>query len=186
MVREPHRGLRDRIDALDWMAPATKKEAKAKLATLNVGIGLSRQVARLHGPRGRGRRGVRQPERAELFDCRGGLAKLGRSGRPQRVDDDAAERERGQPAGVERDELPRRHPSAALLRPRAPGGDGLRRDRRRDRSRDEPQLRRSGALFDVRGSCTTGGRRRTSQHFKASASGSSASSTRTGPFPTSR
>jgi predicted metalloendopeptidase len=29
----------DRIDHLDWMAPATKKEAKAKLAVLKVGVG---------------------------------------------------------------------------------------------------------------------------------------------------
>ncbi len=31
--------FRKRIDALDWMAPATKAEAKAKLSTLYVGIG---------------------------------------------------------------------------------------------------------------------------------------------------
>ncbi len=31
--------FRKRIDALDWMAPATKTEAKAKLSTLYVGIG---------------------------------------------------------------------------------------------------------------------------------------------------
>ena len=28
-----------RIDALDWMAPATKAQAKAKLAALKVGVG---------------------------------------------------------------------------------------------------------------------------------------------------
>jgi len=31
--------FRDRIDRLDWMAPATKQEAKAKLAALKVGVG---------------------------------------------------------------------------------------------------------------------------------------------------
>ena len=42
-----------RIDALEWMAPKTKAQAKAKLAVLKVGRRLSRQVARLLGPRGR-------------------------------------------------------------------------------------------------------------------------------------
>ncbi len=41
-----------RIDALDWMAPATKKEAKAKLAVLKVGVGYPRPVARLRRPGG--------------------------------------------------------------------------------------------------------------------------------------
>jgi putative endopeptidase len=31
--------FRDRIDRLEWMAPATKREAKAKLAVLKVGVG---------------------------------------------------------------------------------------------------------------------------------------------------
>jgi len=31
--------FRVRIDKLDWMAPATKAEAKRKLATLKVGVG---------------------------------------------------------------------------------------------------------------------------------------------------
>ena len=31
--------FRDRIDRLEWMAPATKQEAKAKLAALKVGVG---------------------------------------------------------------------------------------------------------------------------------------------------
>lgn len=39
MVRELIAAFRKRIDALTWMAPATKAEAKAKLDTLYVGIG---------------------------------------------------------------------------------------------------------------------------------------------------
>ena len=39
MVRELIAAFRKRIDALTWMAPATKTEAKAKLDTLYVGIG---------------------------------------------------------------------------------------------------------------------------------------------------
>jgi putative endopeptidase len=39
MVTNLIAAFRDRIDGLDWMAPATKKEAKAKLAVLKVGVG---------------------------------------------------------------------------------------------------------------------------------------------------
>jgi putative endopeptidase len=39
MVKNITVAFEKRIDALDWMDPATKKEAKAKLAVLNVGIG---------------------------------------------------------------------------------------------------------------------------------------------------
>ena len=39
MVANLIAAFRQRIDRLDWMAPATKKEAKAKLAVLKVGVG---------------------------------------------------------------------------------------------------------------------------------------------------
>jgi putative endopeptidase len=39
MVANIVEAFRKRIDALDWMAPATKAEAKAKLGTLYVGVG---------------------------------------------------------------------------------------------------------------------------------------------------
>ncbi|HET6578873.1 MAG TPA: M13 family metallopeptidase [Gemmatimonadales bacterium] len=39
MVANLIAAFRDRIDRLDWMAPATKQEAKAKLAVLKVGVG---------------------------------------------------------------------------------------------------------------------------------------------------
>jgi len=39
MVKNIIDAFRRRIDALDWMAPATKAEAKAKLGTLYVGVG---------------------------------------------------------------------------------------------------------------------------------------------------
>ena len=39
MVQNIIAAFRKRIDALDWMAPATKAEAKAKLGTLYVGVG---------------------------------------------------------------------------------------------------------------------------------------------------
>ena len=39
MVANIIAAFRDRIDRLEWMAPATKREAKAKLAALKVGVG---------------------------------------------------------------------------------------------------------------------------------------------------
>jgi putative endopeptidase len=39
MVANIIAAFRDRIDRLEWMAPATKREAKAKLAVLKVGVG---------------------------------------------------------------------------------------------------------------------------------------------------
>ena len=108
-----------RIDALDWMAPATKAKAKAKLAVLKVGVGYPdkwRDYCALEIVRGdafgnaRARGAVRVPRRSSR--------KLG-----QPVD-------RGEwvmtPQTVnavnlpvhERHELPGRHPAAALLRSR--------------------------------------------------------------------
>ena len=39
MVRNVVLAFAKRIDALDWMAPGTKAQAKAKLAVLKVGVG---------------------------------------------------------------------------------------------------------------------------------------------------
>src|SRR5947207_14426210 len=39
MVNTLRAALEHRIDALSWMAPATKEQAKAKLKTLRVGVG---------------------------------------------------------------------------------------------------------------------------------------------------
>ena len=80
---------------------------------------LSGQLARLRRPRrGEGRRlrqrgaGPAVPVPAEPCEAR-------RAGGPRRVGDDAADRERGEPAGDERHEFPRRDPAAALLRSQA-------------------------------------------------------------------
>ena len=67
-----------RIDALDWMAPATKAKAKAKLATLKVRVGYPDRLARLL-ERSRSCAATRygNAQRAELFEYRRNLAKLG-------------------------------------------------------------------------------------------------------------
>jgi predicted metalloendopeptidase len=78
MVSNIIAAFRDRIDSLDWMAPATKQEAKAKLTVLKVGVGYpdkwpsysELQIAK-GDPYG-------NFERARLFDYRRAVAKLAR------------------------------------------------------------------------------------------------------------
>ena len=99
------------------MAPATKKEAKAKLAVLKVGVGYPDTGPTYTGLEVVAGDAYGNAERA------GGLrvsaqpvAKLGQPVDRSRVGHDAADRERRQPAGDERDELPRGDPAAAVLR----------------------------------------------------------------------
>ena len=121
-----------------------RRKAKAKLAVLKVGVGYPdkwRDYSGLEVVRGdalgnaRARLAVRVP--LEPGEARP-------AGRPRRVGDEPAARQRGQPAGDERAQLPGGDPAAALLRSGAAGGHGLRRHRRRHRPRDQPQLRRPG------------------------------------------
>jgi len=67
-----------RIDKLDWMSPATKTKAKAKLSTLYVGIGYPehwRSYARLKITRDDA---LGNRDRSSLFDYHASLAKLGK------------------------------------------------------------------------------------------------------------
>ncbi|MDQ3265407.1 MAG: M13 family metallopeptidase [Myxococcota bacterium] len=78
MVKNIVRALGQRIDALEWMTPATREKAREKLATLQVGIGHPakwRDYSGLEVVRGDawGNR-----ERASRFELARNLAKLGR------------------------------------------------------------------------------------------------------------
>ncbi len=78
MVKNIVRALGKRIDALEWMTPATREKAREKLGTLQVGIGHPakwRDYSGLEVVRGDawGNR-----ERAERFELARNLAKLGR------------------------------------------------------------------------------------------------------------
>jgi len=76
MVTELLAAFGRRIDRLYWMAPATKKQAQAKLATLRVGVAYPdrfRSYAGLVVVRGDA---LGNAERAELFEYRRALAKL--------------------------------------------------------------------------------------------------------------
>ena len=67
----------DRIDHLDWMAPATKKEAKAKLAVLKVGVGYPDTWPGYAGLKIVAGDAYGNAERAELFGYRRSLDRLG-------------------------------------------------------------------------------------------------------------
>ncbi|HEU4411213.1 MAG TPA: M13 family metallopeptidase [Polyangiaceae bacterium] len=78
MVKNELAAFARRIDQLDWMAPATKQKALAKLAALKVGVGYPdrwRDYAGLEVVRGDA---LGNAERASLFEYRRNLAKLGR------------------------------------------------------------------------------------------------------------
>ena len=66
-----------RIDALDWMAPATKASAKEKLAALKVGVGYPDRWRDYSGLRVVRGDAFGNANRAELFELRRSLAKLG-------------------------------------------------------------------------------------------------------------
>ena len=71
---------RDSIDAIDWMSPATKQEAQAKLATFTPKIGYPEALARLlaRSRSNEGRPGRQRPARARVRPTRASLAKLGK------------------------------------------------------------------------------------------------------------
>jgi len=76
MVRNLVRAFAARIDRLEWMAPDTRRQAKAKLATLKVGLGYPdrwRDYSGLEVVRGDA---FGNAERAELFEYRRNLAQL--------------------------------------------------------------------------------------------------------------
>jgi putative endopeptidase len=77
MVRNLVSAFAARIDRIEWMAPETRRQAKAKLATLKVGLGYPdkwRDYSGLEVVRGDA---LGNAERAGLFDYRRNLAKLG-------------------------------------------------------------------------------------------------------------
>lgn len=78
MVKNIIAAFRTRIDGLDWMTPATRAKAKAKLETLYVGIGYPekwRDYSGLEIVRGDA---VGNASRSALFDYRSSVAKLGK------------------------------------------------------------------------------------------------------------
>jgi putative endopeptidase len=68
-----------RIDRLDWMAPGTKARAKAKLATLKVGVGYPDKWLDYSGLTVVAGDALGNAQRAELFEYHRNVAKLGQA-----------------------------------------------------------------------------------------------------------
>ena len=133
-----------RIDHLEWMTPQTRARAKAKLATLKVGVGYPDHWRGFAALEVRARDAFGNAGRAERFELEHALKKLGTpvdrsewAMLPQEVNavNLPAMNALNFPAGDS---------AAAVLRSPPSRGDGLRRHRRHHRPRDQPQLRRSG------------------------------------------
>jgi putative endopeptidase len=78
MVKNIIAAFARRIDALAWMTPATKARAKAKLAVLKVGVGYPDRWRDYSGLEVVAGDPVGNVHRAELFDHRDRVARLGR------------------------------------------------------------------------------------------------------------
>ncbi len=76
MVANLIAAFRTRIDRLDWMSPATKAEAKAKLAVLKVGVGYPDKWPSYAGLEVQRGDAYGNLERSRLFQLRGAVAKL--------------------------------------------------------------------------------------------------------------
>ncbi len=77
MVRNLIAAFSRRIDQLDWMAPETKAKAKAKLAVLKIGVGYPDHWIDYSGLEIHRYDALGNAQRAELFETRRNLAKLG-------------------------------------------------------------------------------------------------------------
>jgi putative endopeptidase len=77
MVANIMAAFRDRIDRLEWMAPATKKQAKAKLAVLKVGVGYPDRWPTYDGLTVKPSDAFGNLERARLYQYRRRVARLG-------------------------------------------------------------------------------------------------------------
>jgi putative endopeptidase len=78
MVRNLIAAFGRRIDHLDWMAAETKAKAKAKLAVLKIGVGYPDRWIDYAGLEVRAGDAFGNAQRAELFETRRNLAKLGK------------------------------------------------------------------------------------------------------------
>ncbi len=107
--------FRQRLEDLTWMAPATKKEALAKLGTLEVSRRLPQSLALLRRARDQARRPLRQSLSRQPLRVRLQPRPHRQARRPQGVVHDTADRQRRQPPARQRPQLSRRHPPAAVL-----------------------------------------------------------------------
>ena len=135
---------RRNIAQLDWMSAETKARAQDKLARFTPKIGYPDQWRDYSALQVDPDDLLGNVRAGAAFETDRELAKLGGPVDRDRVAHDPADGQRLLQPRHERDRLPRRHPAAAVLRPRGRGRGQLRRDRRGHRPRDRPRVRRPG------------------------------------------
>ena len=100
MVKNLMAAFGRRIDALDWMDAGHQGEGQGEAGRAQGRRRLPRSLARLLGPAGRARRRVRQRAARRAVRAPAQPREARAAGRSLRVGDDAADRQRGQPAGA--------------------------------------------------------------------------------------
>ena len=144
MVANIIAAFRERIEALSWMDPSTKAEAQAKLTTLYVGVGYPETWIDYSAYEVKADDIFGNIWRGSLFEYHREVARLGATGRPQRMVDDAADGQRGQSAAAKRAQLSRLPFCSLRSLIRWPRRGQLRRHRVRHRARNQPYLRHRG------------------------------------------
>jgi predicted metalloendopeptidase len=136
--------LRDELSNADWLTAETRKNAVAKLNALFAKIGYPDRWRDYSAMKIDGSHFFENIRAAALFARKLPNGQDRQTGRPQRLGDDAAYRQRLLQPADERNRLPRRHPPGPVLRPPGRRRRQLRRHRRRHRPRNGPRLRRPG------------------------------------------
>ena len=111
-----------RVEAIDWMAPATKQEALKKVETIVVGVGYPDTWRDYSGAADHGRQCLRQPASGRPVRIPAPDRQARQADGPRRMVDDAADGQRGQPAGAERAQLPGGDPRPPFFDPKADAG----------------------------------------------------------------
>ena len=174
MVKNLLAAFDKRVDGLEWMAPATKAQAKAKIKTIRVGVGYPETWRDYKGLVIRPDDPVGNAWRASEWEYRHQTGQVWEADRPRRMVDDSADGQRGQPAAPERAQLPGRDPRSRPTSIRKPM-----RPRTTARSA-RPSATRSATASTIpapnstpRASSRIGGRRKTRPISRKRASGSS-------------
>ena len=140
-----------------WPPPPRPKRCQARHAAGR--HRLPRPLALLRRARDQARRPLRQsPPRRASSTTTTASRRIGKPTDRKEWSHDAADRQRRQPSARQRPQLPRRHPSAAVLRSQGPRRRQLRRHRHHHRPRNLPHLRHAKAPPSTpRAASATGG-----------------------------
>ena len=133
------------IDELEWMSPATKAQAQAKLAQVLAEDRISRQMARLRGTAGQRRRHRGERHAVSAISARRNVGASRKAGRAMALGHVPADRQCAIQLAQQRNHLSCGHPSTAILQCRCRRCGELRGDWGGDWPRDQPRVRRSRA-----------------------------------------